>query len=65
MKLYVKHVYEIGKIQRFNFFFQITQKFQKTLKKIKIYIFLFFKLLLLLLFQYLKIYKDILKHCIL
>jgi hypothetical protein len=28
-----KHVYEIGKTQRFNFFFEKTQIFQKTFKK--------------------------------
>jgi len=35
-----KHVYEIGKTQRFKCFFERTKRFKKTLKKIKRFIFL-------------------------
>jgi len=35
-----KHVYEIEMTQRFNLFFQRTQRFQKTLKRIKTFVFL-------------------------
>ncbi len=39
MKLHV-NVYEIEMTQRFDCFFQRTQRFQKTLKRIKTFVFL-------------------------